>query len=122
MYLVPLSILKSLKEAGAHCEDGDKQEKTIKGSRIRAWICLPGNCFSLCFALQQKASGSSYTREKEGHEVTAVDDLVRMGPKRRENSGEMFLQVAWRLRHKASNRTKSNMRNWKVRLKDGKGP
>ncbi|XP_042109420.1 basic proline-rich protein-like [Ovis aries] len=25
--------------------------------------------------LQQKASGSSYTREKEGHEVTAVDDL-----------------------------------------------
>ena len=54
--------------------------------------------------------------------MTAVDDLMRMEPKRRENSREMFLQVAWRLRHKASNRTKSNMRNWKVRLKDGKGP
>ena len=76
----------------------------------------------MCFALWQKAPGSSYTRKKEGQEVTAVDDLMRMEPKRRENSGEMFLQVAWRLRHKASNRTKSNMRNWKVRLKDGKGP
>ena len=70
----------------------------------------------MCFALRQKAPGSSYTRKKEGQEVTAVDDLMRMEPKRRENSGEMFLQVAWRLRHKASNRTKSNMKNWKVRL------
>ena len=64
----------------------------------------------------------SYTREKEGHAVTVVDDLMRMTPMKKENSGETFLWGRWWLRHQASNKTKSKVRNWEVRLKDGKGP
>lgn len=36
--------------------------------------------------------------------------------------GKTCLQGRWWLRHQVSNRTKSKVRNWEVRLKDGKGP
>ena len=97
--------------------------KTIKANRIWAWSdCQVTNCSSLGSTLSHKASGSGYTRDKEGQAVTAVAGLMRMTPMRWENPGQTFLHVSWWLRHEASNRTKTKWGTGRSDSKMVKGP
>lgn len=85
-------------------------------SRIRGWVCQPENCLTLCFALQQRGSGTGWLHQgkKEGHAVTAVDAPLRMKPERSQTSGEKHV---FRLSGGLDMglQTRQEMRNWEGR-------